>query len=117
MMEHEQLLRRAYEAFNARDIEAALALMHADVDWPNAMEGRREHGQAAVRDYWTRQFTIVRSHVEPERFETDADGRVAVHVHQVVENLCGEPVSDRYVRHVYTLRDGLIERMDIGEQP
>ena len=30
----EQLLRRAYEAFNARDIEAAIVLMHPDVDWP-----------------------------------------------------------------------------------
>jgi hypothetical protein len=38
----EQLLRRAYEAFNARDIDAALALMHLDVDWPNGMEGGRD---------------------------------------------------------------------------
>jgi hypothetical protein len=34
-----QRLRRAYEAFNARDVEAALALMHSDVDWPNAIKG------------------------------------------------------------------------------
>jgi SnoaL-like domain len=40
----EQRLRRAYEAFNARDVEAALALMHSDVDWPNAIEGGRVHG-------------------------------------------------------------------------
>ena len=111
----EQLLTRAYEAFNARDIEGVLSLMHPDVDWPNAMEGGREHGHAAVRAYWTRQFTIVRSLVEPERFETEADGRVAVHVHQVVANLCGDAVSDRHVRHVYTLRDGLIERMDVAD--
>jgi ketosteroid isomerase-like protein len=31
---NERLLRRAYEAFNARDIDGALATMHADVDWP-----------------------------------------------------------------------------------
>lgn len=31
MAEHEQLLRQAYEAFNARDIEAALAFVHPDV--------------------------------------------------------------------------------------
>ena len=39
--------------------------MHPDVDWPNGMEGGREHGHAAVRDYWTRQFGLIDSHVEP----------------------------------------------------
>jgi len=37
----ESLLRSAYSAFNARDIEAALELMHPEVDWPNAWEGGR----------------------------------------------------------------------------
>jgi len=32
------LLSSAYDAFNARDIAAALAIMHPDVDWPNGME-------------------------------------------------------------------------------
>src|SRR2546421_12843391 len=81
---HEDLLRRAYEAFNARDIDSALALMHPDVDWPNGMEGGRVLGRAAVREYWTRQFQVIDSRVEPEGFTTDADGRGAVDVHQVV---------------------------------
>ena len=50
-----------------------------------------------------------------ERFETEGDDRVVVHVHQVVHNMCGELVSDRQVEHVYTIRDGLIERMDVRE--
>ena len=29
------LVREAYAAFNARDIECALTLMQPDVDWPN----------------------------------------------------------------------------------
>jgi ketosteroid isomerase-like protein len=57
--EAEKLLRRAYEAFNARDIEGALATMQPDVDWPNGMEGRRVHGHQEVRDYWQRQFTSI----------------------------------------------------------
>jgi ketosteroid isomerase-like protein len=109
----EEILRRAYTAFNARDIEAALALMHPDVDWPNGMEGGRERGREAVRAYWTRQFGLIDSHVEPERFAEDEEGRVVVTVHQVVRDLTGALVSDRRVRHVYTLRDGLIARMDI----
>jgi hypothetical protein len=109
----EELLRGAYEAFNARDIEAALALMHPDVDWPNAMEGRREHGHDAVRAYWTRQFGLIDSHVEPMAFGEDDEGRIVVDVHQVVRDTAGELISDQNVQHVYTLRDGLIERMDV----
>ena len=49
-----ELLHRAYAAFNRRKIESVLALMHADVDWPNGMEGGRVLGTGAVREYWTR---------------------------------------------------------------
>ena len=113
MIEEEALLRRAYEAFNSRDIDGALALMHPDVDWPNAMEGTRVRGHDGVRAYWTRQFGVIDSHVEPESFEVDEDGRVLVGVHQVVRDLDGAPLSDGRVRHVYTFRDSLVGRMDI----
>jgi hypothetical protein len=109
----EQLLRRAYEAFNARDIDGALALMHPDVDWPNGMEGGRELGHDAVRAYWTRQFGLIDSHVEPVGFGEDEEGRIVVDVDQVVRDLDGALLSEQRVQHVYTLRDGLIERMDI----
>jgi hypothetical protein len=87
--------------------------MHPDVDWPNGMEGGRERGHAAVREYWTRQFGLIDSRVEPQGFSLDEEGRVVVDVHQVVRNLAGELISDGQVKHVYTLRDGLISRMDI----
>lgn len=116
-MNEEQLLRRAYAAFNARDIDGALALMHPDVDWPNGMEGGRELGHDAVRAYWTRQFGLIDSHVEPVGFERDDQGRIVVEVHQVVRDLEGSVLSDGRVRHVYTLRDGLVSRMDIYSSP
>lgn len=109
----EQFLRRAYAAFNARDIEGALALMHPDVDWPNGMEGGREHGHDAVRSYWTRQFRLIDSHVEPVGFAEDDEGRIVVDVDQVVRDLDGELLSEQRVQHVYMLRHGLIARMDI----
>jgi hypothetical protein len=116
-LKEEQLLRQAYAAFNARDIDGALALMHPDVDWPNGMEGGRELGHDAVRAYWTRQFGLIDSHVEPVGFERDDQGRIVVEVHQVVRDLEGSVLSDGRVRHVYTLRDGLVSRMDIYPPP
>jgi ketosteroid isomerase-like protein len=112
--EREELLRGAYAAFNARDIERALVLMHPDVDWPNGMEGGRVHGHDEVRSYWTRQFGLIDSHVEPERFEQLEDGRVAVRVHQLVRSLDGDVLLDGYVTHTYSFRDGLVERMEIS---
>jgi hypothetical protein len=113
MTEQEQLLRQTYDAFNARDIESALAMMHPDVDWPNAMEGRREYGQAAVRQYWTRQFRIIDPYVEPLRFTQDEEGRIVVDIQQVVRDAVGKLIADQQVQHVFTLRDGLIKRMDV----
>ena len=115
MTAEERLLRRAYDAFNARDIDGALALMHPEVDWPNGMEGGRELGHDAVRAYWTRQFGLIDSRVEPERFEVEGDGRVVVDVHQVVRDLEGGVLSDGHVRHAYTFRDGAVARMDIED--
>ncbi len=109
----QRLLRGAYAAFNARDLDAALAIMHPDVDWPNVMEGSRVRGHLGVRGYWTRQFEQIDSRVEPERFNVTDDGRVAVDVHQVVRTLAGDVISDERVTHIYTIRDGLIERMDV----
>jgi hypothetical protein len=113
--EQEQLLRRTYDAFNARDVDAVLAAMHPDVDWPNGMEGGREVGHDAVREYWTRQFQLVDPRVEPTGFDEDKQGRIVVEVHQVVHDGEGELIADQRVQHVYTLRGGLIERMDIRE--
>lgn len=87
--------------------------MHPDVDWPNGMDGGRERGIDAVRAYWTRQFGLIDSHVEPVGFRDESDGRVAVEVHQVVRNLGGAIMSDGIVRHVYTFRDGRVVRMNI----
>ena len=111
----EQLLSRAYEAFNARDIEAAIALMHPDVDWPNAMEGTRVHGHDGVRDYWTRQWAAIDPHVEPVEVAVEPDGRVAVLVDQVVRDLDGSIVAGGRVVHAYRLSGGLVTEMEIRD--
>jgi ketosteroid isomerase-like protein len=115
-MEAEELLRAAYRAFNGRDLEAAVALMHEDVDWPNAWEGGRVRGRDAVREYWQRQFESVSSEVDPERFEHHANGEVTVLVRQTLRDAkSGTRLSGGRVRHRYRIEDGLITRMDVLE--
>jgi hypothetical protein len=109
------VLKDAYQAFNARDMEAALATMQPDVEWPNGMEGGTVRGHAGVREYWTRQWGLIDPHVEPRSFDLDEAGRVTVGVHQVVRDLSGNTLLDRNVEHVYSMEGGLIRRMEIRE--
>ena len=103
-----RMLEKAYAAFNARDIDSALDVMHAVVivDVP---------GHDGVREYWTRQWGVIDPHVEPMRFEADADGRTVDHVHQVVRDPSGNVVADEMVQHVYSIQDGLVKSMEIRE--
>lgn len=106
------LLRRAYVAFNARDIEAALALMQADVAWPNLLDNETIVGHDAIRAYWQRQFEVIDPHVEPTWFTREGD-EIIVSIDQVVRDKAGEVIESKVVEHVYTLRDGLVQSMRV----
>jgi ketosteroid isomerase-like protein len=78
-----ELLRAAYAAFNARDLDAALTLMTPDVHWPRAFKGGFVRGTEEVRAYWTEQGREIDAHVEPVAFNPEEDGQILVEVHQV----------------------------------
>ena len=116
MAEVKQILSAAYAAFNTRNLDAAIELMHPDVDWPNAWEGGRVRGRAAVLRYWKRQFEAISSQVDPEGFSGESDGSVTVDVHQVVHDAqTGELLGDSHVRHRYWLKGDLVMKMDVLE--
>ena len=112
---YNELLQSAYDAFNERDLDFLLLLMHPDVDWANGMEGGRIRGHQAVREYWTRQWDIIDPIVKPQRFESLPDGRTLVHVHQVVRDLDGKVILDRNVQHIYRLDGPQLVSMEIEE--
>jgi hypothetical protein len=111
----ENLIRGSYADFNARDVDAALAHLHPDVDWPNAIVGGRLRGHEEVGAYWTRQFETIDPRVEPQAFAEDEQGRIVVDVHQVVRDLDGAVIADQRLQHVVTISAGLIARMDIRD--
>jgi hypothetical protein len=108
-----ELLRTANAAFNARDIDAALALMTADVAWPRAFKGGFVHGPEQVRAYWTEQWSEINPRVEPVAFHQEKAGRILVEVRQVVRDLAGGVLADERVGHRFTLERGLIQRMEV----
>lgn len=110
------VIRQAYSAFNKRDIDGALALMTEDVSWPKASEGGRVQGKEEIRAYWTRQWGEFDGHVEPLAITEEDEGRIRVRVHQLVRNLEGDVLSDSEVLHIFTVRNGLIAAMDLGDE-
>jgi ketosteroid isomerase-like protein len=108
-----ELLKRIYDRFNARDMEAVLAALHEDVVWANGMEGGHVHGREEVRRYWTRQWAMVDPHVEPVAFADGPNAEVIVEVHQVVRDLQGNLLVDKMVGHIFRVENGLVRRFDI----
>ena len=112
-----ELLRAAYAAFNARDIDAVLALMTPDVAWPRAFKGGFVRGPEEVRAYWTEQWSEINGRVEPQTFYLEETGRILVSVHQVVCDLAGAVLADEHVGHRFTFEHGLIQAMEICPPP
>lgn len=112
-----ELIRAAYAAFNARDIDAALALMTPDVTWPRAFKGGFVRGSEEVRAYWTEQWSEIDGHVEPIAFYPEDAEQVLVEVHQVVRDLTGAVLADEHVGHRFTIGHGLIQAMEVCPLP
>lgn len=108
------LIHTAYAAFNGRDIDTALTTMRLDVRWPKAFEGDFVTGHDEIREYWTRQWSEINPKVDPVNITELPDGRLNVEVHQVVKDLSGTVLFDGTVKHIYTIKEGLIQAMEIG---
>ncbi|MEO8779946.1 MAG: nuclear transport factor 2 family protein [Rhodanobacter sp.] len=110
-----ELIRAAYAAFNARDMDAALGLMTPDAAWPRAFKGGFVQGPEEVRAYRTAQWSEIDPHVEPVAFHP-AD-RVFLHVHQLVRDMTGTVIPDEHVGHRFTIYQGRIQIMEVSPLP
>ena len=72
-------------------------------------------GKEEIRAYWTRQWQEFDPHVEPIEVIDREGGKTDVKVRQLVKSLGGDVLSDSEVWHIYTIANGLIERMDLKE--
>jgi hypothetical protein len=108
-----ELIKKAYTAFNERDINKALSTMQPTVQWSKAWEGGYISGHDEIKAYWTRQWKEINPNVEPVGFTERQNEVLEVEVHQKVKDLLGNSIFDGTVKHVYAFEDGLIKTMDI----
>lgn len=113
MLSNQALIEKAYAGFNNREIDTVLSVMHPDIHWAKAFEGGYVTGHEAVKEYWTRQWGEIDPKVEPIGVTVRPNGKVEVQVYQLVKDLTGQILFDGQVKHVYVIRDGLLQQMDI----
>jgi ketosteroid isomerase-like protein len=107
------LLLRFYKALDAKDVDAIMALLHPDVDFPDQLDSdNRLHGGAAVRDYYVRAFGLVTGESTPTAFRARPDGSMEVRIHHHVTSIDGALWHDGLVDYSFDFRDGLILRFD-----
>ncbi len=108
-----EVIQKIYAAFNARDIPTILATFDPQVRWSRAWEGDYATGHEEVRDYWLRQWQELNPRVEPTGITQREGGLLEVSVHQLVKDMQGQVLFDGLVKHIYTIKDGLVKQMDI----
>jgi len=116
VIEQTAFINRLYDRFNARDIEAVLAMLAPAVIWANGMEGGHVHGRDGVRNYWSRQWSTIDPHVDPISISAQPSGTMIVEARQVVRDLAGKILADEMVGHLFALEDGLVTRFDIRDR-
>ncbi|MBO9707588.1 MAG: nuclear transport factor 2 family protein [Caulobacter sp.] len=112
-MDPQALLAPFYEAYNRRDIPAALRFLTPDVDWPDLAEGGRLIGAEALAASWKRNVRSIQVEMAPFAYGVASDNRLVADLVMTVHNLRGQLWSETLVRHLFTLHDGLISRMDV----
>jgi ketosteroid isomerase-like protein len=113
MTPDEDRITRLYDAFNNLDFDRCVAMMAADVVWPDEAEDRLLKGRDAVRAYFVELTSPLRAHHDVISLYTGSDGRVGVLSRQIINSTAdGSEWSSTRVLHRYTLRDGLIARME-----
>lgn len=113
MLKNQALIKNTYAAFNARDIDAILQVMHPEVKWARAWEGDHANGHDEVRAYWERQWKEIDPNVTPVGFRERENGTLEVEVDQLVKDLEGNILFEGKVKHIYVINDGQLQQMNI----
>ncbi|HVX49805.1 MAG TPA: nuclear transport factor 2 family protein [Chitinophagaceae bacterium] len=114
VIDHAEIIMKAYKAFNERDIDAVLLLIMPDVAWPNGWKGGYVYGHDAIRNYWARQWAVLSPHIVPVAIDEASDGRINVSVQQTIKDIQGDLIADGMVTLIYTFTDDLIAHMEIA---
>jgi len=111
-----ELVRQAYEAWQAGEVERAWEFLHPDIEWvepPEAPEADTWHGPEGAR-FSTERWTASWSEYEIDLVELVPRGeRVLVRARQRGRGEGSGALVESDIFHVWTVRDGRAVRMEM----
>jgi ketosteroid isomerase-like protein len=110
MDEDEAIVRRTYEAFNARDLEGALRHLSDQVTWSDG-EGGTLHGKAEVRKHWVEQWSTADPTIEVTKC-THTPDTILMAVRLRARTPEGA-IEQKDLENIFRVRAGLIDAMRI----
>ena len=113
MTDAEASVLKLYSAFNSQDFDLFFDLLAEDINWPHETDGGRLSGRAAVRAYVLKDTAAIQAEYAPIQVQDLGDGRVTVLAQKVIFSAVdGSLWSNKRVRHVFQIHEGLVVRMD-----
>lgn len=103
------LMRRAFAAYNERDVDGLLALVSEDVLWHGDIETLR--GKKALRRYLEEQWTRTVTWDEVTSVEERPGGYVVVTLDQVVRSVDGSAVSSGRLKYGFVVDGAMIAEL------
>jgi ketosteroid isomerase-like protein len=107
-------LRRGYEAFARRDLDAALEMMDPEIeahDAPEAPDAAVHHGREAVRRDWEQMFALFEDFTIDIEEVFDASEELVVFLRLSGRGRESGAGVDARMAHIWTLREGQAIRL------
>ena len=118
--ENVEVVRRAYEAFNRRDWDAAFRDQAPDVEYttpPRGPTAGRYRGREEIQGFWAEMLTAFdAASVEPEEFFERGD-QVAVVVRTRMRPKGSSAEIERRTGALWKIRDGTVVSIRIFAKP
>lgn len=119
MSRYIDIVMTGYEAFNRGDVDAALAVLHPEIEWHTYIVpgpgGGTYRGHDGVRELWSDARRVFGEFKNiPERLFEQGDRIVAFVRVEGVGRESGAPVEAR-IAHLYTFRDGKVSCVESFE--
>ena len=113
--ENVEIVRRLYEAMNARDLDLIRELGSPDVEWvpdPIRVADKPVRGlEGVIRFFTDRAEVFSELRTEPEGFR-ETDDKVVVFLHVTGKGEASGAEFDIRAAHLWTLKDGVVVRRE-----
>lgn len=111
----QELLLKAYSAFNARDLVGVRAVLHPHGVWPDTLEASDQpiEGIEAIMAHFAHLFAVLSPNIQLIRVIEETEGSLTVESQHLVEDHQGNIWSDNRATLTYHFKDGLLSGMTI----